>query len=82
MEEPTKIPKNFTVYNCHTHTFTIDHVPNKFGKQLVPLLYQVVTMKVVKWYYLNLTYRNSTFKRFTHNCKKVKHFFLDILKQK
>ncbi|MEZ4792154.1 MAG: hypothetical protein R2783_01355 [Gelidibacter sp.] len=84
MEEPTqtkpKIPNNYTVFNCHTHTFTIDHVPNKFGKQLIPLLYQVVTMKMVKWYYLNLTFRNSAYKRFTHKCKKVKHFFLDILK--
>ncbi len=76
----TVIPKNYTVFNCHTHTFTIDHVPNQFGKQLIPLLYQVVTMKVVKWYYLNLTYRNNTYKRFTHTYKKVRNLFLDILK--
>ncbi len=73
-------PKNYTVYNCHTHTFTIDHVPNHFGKKVVPLLYQLVTMKTVKWYYLNLTVRNKNYKKFIHRCKKVKYFFLDILK--
>ncbi|SFN63588.1 hypothetical protein SAMN04487989_102157 [Bizionia echini] len=74
------IPKNYTVYNCHTHTFTIDHVPNNFGKKVTPLVFQIVTMKVVKWYFLNLTYRNNTYKRFTHRVKKIKHFFISVLK--
>ncbi|WP_323787734.1 hypothetical protein [Psychroserpens sp.] len=74
-------PKHYTVYNCHTHTFTIDHVPNKFGKKVMPLLYQLITMKVVKWYYLNLTIlRSNNFKRFVHRCRKVKYFFIDFFK--
>ena len=77
---PKEIPKNYTVFNCHTHTFTIDHVPNNFGRKIIPIFYQLVTMKLVKWYYLNLTDRNRTYRRFVHRCKKVKHFFLDILK--
>nr|WP_321224410.1 hypothetical protein [uncultured Psychroserpens sp.] len=79
-DEKIKTPKEYTVYNCHTHTFTIDHVPNNFGKKVMPILYQVITMKVVKWYYLNLTYRNNNYKRFLHRCNKIKHFFIDILK--
>ncbi len=72
--------KDTTIYNCHTHTFTIDHVPNLFGRKLVPVLYQIVTMKVVKWYYLNLTNRNKKYRSFIHKCNKVKYFFLSILK--
>jgi len=26
-----------TIYNCHTHTFTVDHVPKYVGKGLMPL---------------------------------------------
>ncbi|WP_299224123.1 hypothetical protein [uncultured Psychroserpens sp.] len=74
------MPKQYTVYNCHTHTFTIDHVPNNFGKKILPLFYQVITMKVVKWYYLNLTFRNRKYRRFLHKCKKVKYFIIAILK--
>lgn len=75
-----EIPKNYTVYNCHTHTFTIDHVPNNFGKKVLPILYQIITMRLVKWYYLNLTYRNNNYKRFVHKLRKVKHFFLGVFK--
>ncbi len=72
--------KDTTIFNCHTHTFTIDHVPNLFGKKLLPLLYQVITMRLVKWYYLNLTKRNKSYIKFIHRTNKVKYFFLAILK--
>jgi len=72
--------KDPTVFNCHTHTFTIDHVPNLFGKKLVPVLYQIITMKVIKWYYLNLTNRNKSYNKFIHKCNKVKYGFLNVLK--
>lgn len=69
-----------TIYNCHTHTFTIDHVPNLFGKKLVPLAYQIVTMKLVKWYYINLTERSSKFRLWKQRYNKVKYFIIDVLK--
>ncbi|WP_417558499.1 hypothetical protein [Mesoflavibacter zeaxanthinifaciens] len=72
--------KNKTIYNCHTHTFTIDHVPNLFGKKLVPLAYQIITMKVVKWYYLNLTERSSSYRKWKQRYNKVKYFIIDALK--
>ena len=72
--------KDRTVYNCHTHTFTIDHVPNLFGRKLVPLAYQIVTMKLVKWYYLNLTDRSSKYRRWKQRWNKFKYFVVDVLK--
>lgn len=72
--------KDPTIFNCHTHTFTIDHVPNLFGRKLLPLLYQIITMRLVKWYYLNLTKRNRRYRTIVHYKNKVKYFFLDILK--
>jgi hypothetical protein len=49
-----------TIFNCHTHTFTIDHVLDKFGKKLLPLgMYHLLTMKFIKWYYENLTGRKN-----------------------
>jgi len=72
--------KNKTIYNCHTHTFTIDHVPNLFGKKLVPLAYQIITMKLVKWYYLNLTERSSSYRKWKQRYNKVKYFIIDALK--
>jgi predicted TIM-barrel fold metal-dependent hydrolase len=72
--------KDPTIFNCHTHIFTIDHVPNLFGKRILPLLYQVITMRLVKWYYLNLTKRNKRYRNFIHWTNKLKFFFLDVLK--
>jgi|GEM_PF-845571 len=74
------IQKDPTIYNCHSHTFTIDHVPNLFGKKLLPLLYQLITMRLVKWCFLNLTKRNRRFKSFIHFKNRLKYFFLDVLK--
>lgn len=75
-----KETKDPTTFNCHTHTFTIDHVPNLFGKKLVPVLYQLITMRVVKWYYLNLTLRNRTYRKFVHRSNKIKYGLLSVLK--
>ncbi len=72
--------KSLTLYNCHTHIFTIDHVPNLFGKKMLPLFYQLITMRLIKWYYLNLTKRNSRFKNFIYKRNKVKYFLIDALK--
>lgn len=68
------------LYNCHTHTFTIDHVPNEFGKKLIPFLYKIITIKVVKWYYLNLTMKNARYRRFVHTINKIRYAFIDFLK--
>jgi len=71
-----------TTYNCHTHIFTIDHVPNQFAKTFVPgLLRRVFTIKLVKWYYNNLTSDGSRkYKRFRHRLDKIKYGLLDALK--
>lgn len=49
-------------YNCHTHTFTIDHVPNRFGKKLLPFLYKIITIRVIKWYYPHFPVQTNTSK--------------------
>jgi len=67
-------------YNCHTHTFAIDHVPNEFGKKLIPFLYKIITIRVIKWYYLNLTMKNERYRRFIHIVKKIRYGFIDVLK--
>ena len=71
-----------TIFNCHTHIFTIDHVPDKFGKKLIPLfLYHLVTMKVLKWYYHNFTGRkNIKIRQIKHQLQKYKYHILDFLK--
>ncbi len=69
-----------TIFNCHTHIFTIDHVPNFFGKKLLPLFYQLITIKLIKWLYLNLNKRNKRYKLFLHRKNKIKYFILDVLR--
>ena len=70
------------LYNCHTHIFTIDHVPNKFAKTFVPrFLANIVTIRLVKWYYTNLTSRgNPEYRRFRHKLRKVKYAILGFIK--
>lgn len=69
-------------YNTHTHIFTIDHVPNKFGKKLMPLgLYHVITMRVVKWYYSNFTSRgNYKYKVFLNKLNTIRYLWIDFMK--
>lgn len=76
--EQTKDP----IVNCHTHIFTIDHVPNKFGKCFLPWpLYHVVTINVVKKFYNNFTSRGSNrYKSFQHRVQKLKFWVYRILK--
>lgn len=71
-----------TIYNCHTHIFTIDHVPNEFARTFVPgFLAKILTIKLVKWYYSNLTSRGSyKYKKFRHNLKKIKFGILQFCK--
>lgn len=42
-EAPEKI-----IYNCHTHIFTINHVPQEFGKTIVP---KWIKISHVRWFY-------------------------------
>lgn len=74
--------KEKEIYNCHTHIFTIDHVPNEFGRTFVPrILSKIFTIKLVKWYYLNFTSRgNYKYKRFIHILKKIKYGILRFCK--
>ncbi len=74
--------KKDTLTNCHAHIFTIDHVPNKFGKGLLPFpFYHIITIKFIKWYYTNLTERGSKkYRAFRHNLRKVKFFIFRVLK--
>ena len=73
--------KDNTIYNCHTHIFTIDHVPNKFGKKLIPVFYHLITMRFIKWYYETFTSRgNRKYKQFIHKVKKIKYGFISFLK--
>ena len=81
MEKKTKPD----IYNCHTHIFTIDHVPNKFSKSIVPwFLPSIFTIKFIKWLYLNFTEKGSEktkkkrFKRFLHKKRKFYYRFEKI----
>lgn len=71
-----------TIYNCHTHIFTIDHVPNEFARTFVPrILSKIITIRLVKWYYTNFTSRGSKrYKQFIHFLKKVKFGIIDFFK--
>jgi predicted TIM-barrel fold metal-dependent hydrolase len=70
------------IYNCHTHVFTIDHVPNEFTRTFVPrILSKILTIKLVKWYYRNFTSRGSRkYKRFRQRLKKIKYGFINFCK--
>ncbi|CAM4344077.1 amidohydrolase family protein [Flavobacterium terrigena] len=71
------------IFNTHTHIFTIDHVPNKFGKRLMPLgLHHVITMRFVKWYYKNFTSRgNHKFKVFKNRLNSLKYTIKDFFRK-
>lgn len=70
------------IYNIHTHIFTIDHVPNKFGKRLMPLgLHHLITMRFIKWYYKKFTSRgNYRFKVFKNRLTTLRYKLLDFMK--
>jgi predicted TIM-barrel fold metal-dependent hydrolase len=67
--------EKYKIFNTHTHIFTIDHVPNKFGKRLMPLgLHHIITMRLVKWYYKNFTSRgNYNYKVFRNRLTSIKY---------
>ena len=68
---------NKTIINCHTHVFTIDHVPNEFGKSLMPWpVYKILTIKTIKWYYTNFTSIGST--RYKSFIRKWNKFFYTL----
>ncbi|WP_158837806.1 amidohydrolase family protein [Polaribacter sp. L3A8] len=77
-----KLGKDKTIFNCHTHIFTIDHVPNEFGRTFVPrFLSKILTIKLVKWYYNKFTSRgNYQYKKFRHSLKKIKYGVIRICK--
>ncbi len=77
-----KAEKIRTTYNCHTHIFTIDHVPNEFARTFVPRLFsKVLTIKLIKWYYNNFTSRGSKrYKKLKHRINEIKYTIIDALK--
>ena len=51
-----------TFFNCHTHIFTINHVPKFIGKKMTPtLLAYIFNIDVVNWLYSKLSSRRSEF---------------------
>ena len=70
------------IINCHTHVFTIDHVPNEFGKSLLPWpFYKLISIRIVKWYYKNLTqHGNRNLKRLNYRLKNIGYFIAKLLK--
>lgn len=71
-----------TIFNCHTHIFTIEHVPNEFGRTFLPrFLSKIFTIKLVKWYYCNFTSRgNYNYKKFRHALRKTKYGIITFFK--
>jgi len=70
------------IINCHTHIFTIDHVPNEFSKSLLPWpFYKIFTIGLIKWYYKNFTIRGSVrYRSFIHRRDNLFYKIRDILK--
>jgi len=54
-KESTSEQEILPIINCHTHIFTLDHVPNYFGKKLIPFGSRIFSIKRVKWYMNNFT---------------------------
>lgn len=69
----SNVKKPNSIINCHTHIFTIDHVPDDFGKSLLPWpFYRLFSMQNIKWYYKNLTVEGSRrYRSFIHRCNNV-----------
>jgi predicted TIM-barrel fold metal-dependent hydrolase len=74
--------ENEEIINCHSHIFTIDHVPEFFAKSLVPgFVEKIFTIPNVKWFYQNFTIEGSkTYKEFVRRKDKLKYAVIDILK--
>jgi len=74
--------KNHRIINCHSHIFTIDHVPDEFGKSLLPWpFYRILSIRTIKWYYKNLTVQGSKkYRSFIHQRDKILFKLKDILK--
>ncbi len=74
--------KKSQIINAHAHVFTIDHVPNEFGKALLPWpLYKIFTINFVKWYFKNFTKRgNKNFRFFYHRTERIVYRMADFLK--
>lgn len=69
-----------SIFNCHTHIFTIDHVPDKFGKTLLPFP-NLITIRLVKYYFENYTIRGSKrFKTSVYKIRKLYYNFTSFLK--
>lgn len=73
---------NQNIINCHTHIFTIDHVPNEFSKSLMPWpLYIIFTIGLIKWVFKNFTTRGSKrYRSFIHKRDKFFYKIRDFLK--
>ena len=74
--------KDKTIINCHTHIFTVDHVPNYFTKKLIPVFYKIFSMNFIKWYYRNCTLRgNIKLRKRKHQWDKLRFAFLAFFRK-
>ncbi len=73
---------NEEIVNCHTHIFTIDYVPDKFGKSILPWpFYKIFSIKLIKWYYTNFTTIGSKqFQKFIYKKNKIRFKIESLLK--
>jgi len=75
-----------TYFNCHTHIFTINHIPKYVGKKMLPsLLAYLININVINWCYTKLNNRKKGFlKNFKYSTlpklQKKWYKLLDILK--
>lgn len=70
--------------NSHTHIFTIDHVPNYFGKRLIPVLGYVVSLQVAKrvYQFANWIYKGWMYvKRHVFLAQLIAWLFMWLLKR-
>lgn len=66
-----------TFFNCHTHIFTINHVPKYVGKKMLPsILAYIFNISVLNWLYTKLNTRKDGF------IQDFKYVILPKLKEK
>jgi len=76
-----------TFFNCHTHIFTINHVPKYVGKKMLPSIILAVIFNVgfINWIYTKLNSRKEVFLQdfkysILPSLKKRWNHFVDYLK--
>lgn len=75
-----------TFFNCHTHIFTINHVPKYIGKKMLPSIFSFVfNIGVINYFYTKLNSRKEGFiQDFKYSIlprlKRKWGYFIDFLK--